>query len=515
MASQSTICGVDLGTTNSLVAYVGPAGRPVSIANFTGDVLTPSMVFIEGNSCVVGEQAKRAGQDAPDQFAECFKRFMGEDWYPELIGGNKYRPEVLSSLVLKRLKMEAQRHLGRSTTAVVTVPAYFDECRRRATKNACAIARWEVVDLINEPTAAAIAYAHRQDQGERRGVSATCVQARERIMVYDLGGGTFDTTVLEIAHVREYRTLATEGEVRLGGQDWDEWLRQYLADQFKAKTAVDPLASPRGAFEFLQMARSTKHFLTMRKSVSTPAIFQGRRALLEVSLDAFEKGTAPLLRRSRETSEMVLEQAKLRWKEIDAVLMIGGSTRMPMVAKMLRSLTGKEPRSDVSADEAVAHGAAVYAHLLGQPGSPKVINVNSHTYRLGCMRHGKSHAHPLIPKNSPLPMENAMTIPVTHAGIDNIRVKIFEGESDDPNLCYPIGRVKIGGLAKDPTKRWLVSLSLRCLEDGKISVGAAVKDPSQPDRILKKAEATLDPQHGMSAEEVLQARRFVDSLGMG
>src|SRR5205814_979086 len=152
------------------------------------------------------------------------------------IDGKQFRPEVLSALILKRLQAEASRHLGEARQAVITVPAYFDECRRRATKNAGTIAGWDVIDLINEPTAAAIAYAHRA------GLSGQLNGTSERILVYDLGGGTFDTTVLEVSHGREYRTLATEGEVRLGGQDWDEWLRRYLAEQFKAKAGVDPLA---------------------------------------------------------------------------------------------------------------------------------------------------------------------------------------------------------------------------------------------------------------------------------
>lgn len=509
MAKQPATFGIDLGTTNSLVAYVDPAGRPLSIANFTGEILTPSMVYLEGNSFVVGEQAKRAGQEAPERFAECFKRSMGEDWFPQPIDGKKYRPEVLSALILKRLQAEASRVHGEARRAVITVPAYFDESRRRATKNAGTIAGWDVIDLINEPTAAAIAYAHRAD------TTGADRPASEKILVYDLGGGTFDTTVLEVKQGREYRTLATEGEVRLGGQDWDEWLRQYLADQFKKKAGADPLSSPRGAFEFLQMARSAKHHLSQRQKVSTPAMFQGKRALLEIDLETFEKGTAHLLRRSKDTTEVVLEEAKLRWSDIDAVLMIGGSTRMPMVERMLHGLTGKPPRRDLSADEGVAHGAAVYANLLGKPDGPKVVNVNSHSYRLACVRQGKSFAQPMIPRNTPLPKQSTITIPTTRAGIDTVFVNILEGESEDTDLCYHIGRVRIDGLPSDPSKRWLVSLALKCLEDGKISVSAAVKDPEKPKEILRQASATLESQHGMKADEIAQAQRFVSSLEMG
>ena len=211
--------GVDLGTTNSVVAYVDHAGIPTTVVNFEGDVLTPSKLFIEGEHVVAGREAVKAGGRQADKYAESFKRYMGEDHHPPQVDGRDWRPEMLSALLLRRLRQDTERQLGRVDGAVITVPAFFDESRRRATSAAAEIAGWTVIDLINEPTAAALAYAHRA------GRSANGKAPDENLLVFDLGGGTMDATLLRIAHGEEYRTIATDGEVQLGGIDWDRRLR--------------------------------------------------------------------------------------------------------------------------------------------------------------------------------------------------------------------------------------------------------------------------------------------------
>ena len=368
------------------------------------------------------------------------------------------------------------------------------------------IAGWEVVDLINEPTAAAIAYAHSQaPDGSRK--------TKERILIYDLGGGTFDTTVLEVDQTREYRTLATEGEVQLGGHDWDRWLADRFADQFRSKTGIDPRGTEKGPLHFLDLARSAKHQLSFRSSVSLPCSFQGSRALLEIDMATFEQGTSHLLARSRQTTEMVLESACLRWTDLDRVLLIGGSTRMPMVTRMIEQLSGKKPETLLSPDEAVAHGAAVYAHLKDAPTGPRVVNVNSHSYRVLCFdKNRRSVAHPLVPKNSSLPYEGSITVPTSRAGIPEIFVKVTEGESEDPELCLPIGRIHIRDLPSDAGKHWRVAVTLRCVADGKLTVSARVHEPTKPFALVKEAAAELESLHGMSTDEVTLARRELDSL---
>lgn len=513
MASGPPVVGIDLGTTNSLVAYVDHTGRPTTVQNFEGDLLTPSKVLVEGNAAVVGREAWKAASMHPTQFAECFKRYMGEVYYPQDVDGWKWRPEMLSALVLKRLKNDAARFLGSVEQTVITVPAYFDDCRRRATKNAGVIAGWNVKDIINEPTAAAIAYAHKAGQ------IGSSSNETERLLVYDLGGGTFDTTILEVRGGREYRTIATEGEVRLGGHDWDERLCHYFAEQFKTKTGCDPLAEPhkrQGLIEFAQFAVTAKHALSVRKATEVPAMFQGHRTKLEVTRDVFEQLSADLLERTKTTTELVLEEAKMKWTDVHRVLLIGGSTRMPMVSRMLESMTGKKPDGTMSPDEAVAHGAAVYAHLHGSPNGARVINVNSHSYCVICRnRENKRVAFPLIPKNSPLPKQKSRLFPAPKAGMDTLTVRVCEGESEDPELCYMIGKVQVDGLPRDASKRWVIAVTLECHEDGNIGVSASVRDPEALDRVVQSVNATLVPSHGMSSAEIEQARHVLDKFELG
>ena len=256
--------GVDLGTTNSVVAYVDHAGIPTTVVNFEGDVLTPSKLFIEGEHVVAGREAVKAGGRQADKYAESFKRYMGEDRYPPQVDGRDWRPEVLSALLLRRLRQDTERQLGRVDGAVITVPAFFDESRRRATSAAAEIAGWTVIDLINEPTAAALAYAHRA------GRSANGKAPDENLLVFDLGGGTMDATLLRIAHGEEYRTIATDGEVQLGGIDWDRRLRDHLAEQFRDRTGVDPLAEDEGVLAFSRFAEEAKLTLSRRLVARVP-----------------------------------------------------------------------------------------------------------------------------------------------------------------------------------------------------------------------------------------------------
>lgn len=504
MSAEPPVVGIDLGTTNSLVAYVDPTGRPTCLPNFEGDVLTPSAVLIDEDVVIVGREARKGAPSAPGRYAECFKRFMGEDNFPNKVAGRFWRPELLSALVLRRLRNDVERKFGAAGGAVITVPAYFDECRRRATQDAGAVAGWRVADIINEPTAAAIAYAHAAGRLGKDG-------GRERVLVYDLGGGTFDTTVLEVAAGREYRTVATEGEVRLGGHDWDERLADDLAQQFQKKTGHDPRETAAGRVEFLLLAQKIKHTLSQKEKASAPCLFQGERALLEVTRQRFEALTADLLERSRETVEMVREQAKLRWEEIDKVLLTGGSTRMPMVGRMLEELTGKAPDRSLSADEAVAQGAAVYARLRGTPGAPRVVNVNAHSYRVICRnRQDQRVAIPLVPKNSPLPKSGTRLIPLQKPGQTAASIVVCEGESEGPDLCTTVGKVSITDLPKDASKRWVVAIRLTCRDDGNVEVDASARDPAAVDTVVRRVTATLEPEHGMTEAEVAEARRELE-----
>lgn len=508
MSTPPPVIGIDLGTTTCAVSYVDHAQRPTTLVNFEGQLTTPSALLVEGQQVVVGEEAQRAAISHPAGYVECFKRHMGEDLFPDLIDGRSFRPEFLSALMLARLKKDVSRTLGDVTRAVITVPAYFDEARRRATRDAGEIAGLDVIDILNEPTAAAICYAHRTDQLGHPGERAV-----ERLLVYDLGGGTFDTTILEIERGQEYRTVATEGEVRLGGYDWDTRLRDALARQFREKTGVDPLESPYGRVEFMRLAQDTKHSLTLRSKVSKPCSFEGKREVLEATQADFERMTADLLDRSRQTTEMLLSDTGLSWSQIDTVLLAGGSTRMPMVSRMLASLTGKPPVDSISRDESVSHGAGIYASLLTANSNIRVVNVNAHSLRiLGINRQGARVADLLIPKNSALPAQKIKVYPVASAGQTSISVNVLEGESDDPRICEEIGTVRVDDLPVIAGKRVKVAVQLRYREDGRVHVAASARNPENLSEEIKKVRATLEPKHGMSRHEIRKAQRELSTF---
>src|SRR5262249_50114492 len=349
----NTVVGIDLGTTYSVVAHLDAHGRPISIPNSAGDLLTASVILFEESGPVVGKEAVLAAAMEPEKIAECVKRDMGSRAYRKKINGEVLPPEVISSIILKSLKADAERKLGPVRKAVITVPAYFDEPRRQATIDAGRLAGLDVLDIINEPTAAAITYGYQLgflDRGGRTGGKPL------RVLVYDLGGGTFDVTIVEIQGT-SFKALATDGDVSLGGKDWDEKLVDIAAEAFIHEHREDPRANPASAQDLWFAAETAKKTLSERPKATIYVNHLGTRAKVEVTRQQFDEATAHLLGRTRTTTEIVVRQAAMTWANIDKVLLVGGSTRMPMVVRMLEELTGKPPERSVSPDEAVAHGA--------------------------------------------------------------------------------------------------------------------------------------------------------------
>src|SRR5688572_23341699 len=251
--------GIDLGTTYSAVAYLDDLGRPQTLANAEGDKITPSVVFLEGSNVVVGKEALKAIATDAESIAECAKRDLGHRMYHKVLGGRQYPPEALQAFVLNKLRVDAKRQIGDFAKVVVTVPAYFDEVRRKATQDAGYMAGFEVMDIINEPTAAAVAFGFQQGflkQGSDGG-------GGKRVLVYDLGGGTFDVTVMEIGG-REFVTLATDGDVQLGGRDWDQRLVDFVAEEFIRKFGLDPREDPNTAGRLWRECEDAKRTLSAR-----------------------------------------------------------------------------------------------------------------------------------------------------------------------------------------------------------------------------------------------------------
>ncbi len=480
--TPTRVVGIDLGTTFSVVACVDEAGKPRTLRNSEGDLLTPSVVYFSDEGPVVGRRAADAAATFPDKVADLAKRDMGRPVYRKPVNGEMIRPEVVSSVVLKRLRDDAERLLGPVDKAVVTVPAYFDEPRRQATAVAAQMAGIGVLDLMNEPTAAAIAYGYQQGLIDR---DAKPTGAKPlQVLVFDLGGGTFDVSIVCL-ETNNFRVVATDGDVYLGGKDWDERLADLLAEKCLAQCGVDPRSTPRDRAALMLAAEAAKRALTEQAEAFAAVRAGSHRVDLPVSRAEFEDATAALLYRTRATAQIVAQQAELTWDDIDRVLLVGGSTRMPQVAAMLEHLTGQAPDRTLAPDEAVAHGAALYADLLlrrtGQGGGSaggadfNVANVNSHSLGIAAITpQNRKVNRILIKKNSPLPTQLRMRFR-TH--LDNqrtISIRVLEGENDDVDACSSVGEAVVRDLPQGLPAGTPVEVQYRYSADGRLEVRAEV-----------------------------------------
>jgi molecular chaperone DnaK len=500
--------GIDLGTTFSVLARIDGHGRPVTVVNAEGDRLTPSDVLFDGDEVVVGKEAQKALATEADHVAECSKRDVGRPLYHKTIDGRQYPPPVIEAFVLNKLRTDAARQIGEFGRAVITVPAYFDETRRKATQDAGYIAGFEVLDIINEPTAAAVAFGFERGYLDPRGSSL----GPQHLLVYDLGGGTFDVTVVQIRGT-EFNALSTDGDVRLGGYDWDLRLVGLVAERFAAEKGLDPRDDPVSAGRLWLACEDAKRTLSARQKAAVTCDCRGTTARIEIARPQFDEATADLLDRTRFTTVQALRAAGLDWADLDRVLLVGGSTRMPMVREMLRQLSGKEPDDSVAADEAVAHGAALHASLVlgrqqGQPPRFKVRNVNSHS--LGVVgidpKTQRRRNGILIPRNTPLPATSQRVFHTTKAGQRSIGVEIVEGESASPDDCSPIGRCSIRDLPADLPQRSPVEIRFRYETNGRLGVRVALPG-AQREAALEIARAG-----GMAKDELDRWRQRVSGL---
>jgi len=464
--------GIDLGTTYSAIAFVDETGRPVTLVNAEGDLITPSLVLLEEGQAIVGKEALKAIATEAELVAQCAKRDLGSRLFHRAIQGRSFPPEALQAFILKKLRDDATRRLGPFSKVVITVPAYFDEVRRKATQDAGYMAGLEVLDIINEPTAAAI--AHGFLKGLLRSDSGT--DQRLKIMVYDLGGGTFDVTIMEIRG-HDFHTLATDGDVKLGGQDWDQRLVDYVAQQFIAAHQLDPREDPNTAGHLWRECEDAKRTLSARSSVSISCDYRGHALRVKVTREQFEEMTQDLLTRTQFTTKQVLAVAGLTWNDLDQVLLVGGSTRMPMVAAMLKQLSGKDPDGSVAVDEAVAHGAALHAEILlakarGEKPSFVVTNVNSHSLGVVAtdLKSGRLRNSILIPRNTPLPVSAKRVFRTHKEGQKSILVQIVEGESPSPDACTPLGKCVVRNLPANLPAKTPIEVRFSYQENGRLTV---------------------------------------------
>jgi molecular chaperone DnaK len=488
--------GIDLGTSVSAIAHLDASGRAVTLANSVGDLLTPSAILIDQTDVIIGKDALRGAAMNPAAYADAFKRDLGRAHAMRRIVGHDVPPEVFSALLLAHLKDLAEHSLGLVRQAVIGVPAHFDESRRMITEEAGKLAGLEVLDIINEPAAAAIAYAHARgawDPARRDAASS-----RQRLLVFDLGGGKLDATLLEL-EANELRMIATDGDLALGGIDFDQRLAEHLAREFQAEHRYDPRSEPRDLFQLRVDAHEAKHALSARSKTTVVCRYGGRQSSVQITREKFEQLTEELLKRAEAAVSQVIVEAGLKWHEVDRVLLVGGSSRMPMIAQMLRRVTGKDPDRSLSPDEAVAHGAALYAGMLSRNSMLTrchVVNVNAHS--LGAVvldpKSKQFRNIALIPKNTTLPHRATRNFKTAKADQRTVKVSIVEGDADRPEACIPLGECVIRNLPPGLPKGTPIQVEYGYESNGRIAVTASIPQVQQAAQveIVRAARCTSD-----------------------
>lgn len=454
--------GIDLGTSSSAIATLDAEGEPQILMNAAGALITPSVVVMsDEGQVIVGPTADWMYSADPEKVITGIKRQMGNPEYTKSIAGRQLNAEFFSALILMKLKQDAEVQLGGPiANCVITVPYYFNDPCRRATQNAGAIAGLNVVDILNEPTAATLAYAWNQGVLGR----ADLAQNEKTMLVYDLGGGTFDVTVVKYSPT-SFQVLATDGDTFLGGLDWTRRLVNHVAEQFRNHFRLDPRDDGRARLALTEECDDVKRQLSVEDEWLLEFVHRDKTLKALITRQEFEKLTADLLQRTRDTTEFVLDSVDIDPRSLDEVVLIGGSTYMPAVQSMLEGMLGRKPVQILDPQLAVAQGAAIHAAILEtretggsgslspgvlkRLGSISSIDVNAHSLGIEITDpadKARKLNHIMIPRNTPLPVEFRQRFVTNTANPSGILVRLLEGETKEAAGCTFIGDFRISGL---------------------------------------------------------------------
>ncbi|NEW05172.1 molecular chaperone DnaK [Paenibacillus sp. SYP-B3998] len=492
---MSKVIGIDLGTTNSCVAVM-EGGEAVVIPNPEGNRTTPSVVgFKKDGERVVGETAKRQAITNPDKTISSIKRYIGTN-HKENIDGKDYTPQEISAIILQKLKSDAEAYLGQSVTqAVITVPAYFNDSQRQATKDAGKIAGLEVLRIVNEPTAAALAYGLEKTEDQT-------------ILVYDLGGGTFDVSILELGD-GFFEVKATSGDNRLGGDDFDQVVIDYLVAEFKKEQGID-LSKDKAAVQRLKDAaekakKELSGVLTTTVSLPFITVADGVPQHLELNLTRakFEEISAALVERTLGPTRQALSDSGLSTSQIDKVVLVGGSTRIPAVVEAIKKLTGKDPHKGVNPDEVVALGAAVQAGVL--TGEVKdVVLLDVTPLSLGIETAGGVFTK-MIDRNTTIPTTKAQVYSTYADNQTSVEIHVLQGERSMANGNKTLGRFMLGDIPPAPRGIPQIEVSFDIDANGIVNVSALDKGTGKSQKI------TITSSSGLSDAEVEQMMRDAEA----
>lgn len=476
------VIGIDLGTTNSCVAVL-EGGSPVVIANAEGSRTTPSVVgFTKGGERLVGETAKRQAITNPERTISSIKRHMGSDYKVE-IDGKKYTPQDISAMILGKLKADAEAYLGEKVTeAVITVPAYFTDSQKQATKDAGKIAGLDVKRIINEPTAASLAYGLDKEMGHHK------------ILVYDLGGGTFDVSILELGD-GVFEVLATNGDNKLGGDDFDEIVMNYMADTFGKENGID-LRKDRMALQRLrEAAEKAKKELSSAQStnINLPFITVSDAGPLHMNMDLtrakFDQLTAHLVQKTIEPMKKAMKDAGVTNSDIEKVILVGGSTRTPAVQEAVKNITGKEPFKGINPDECVAIGAAIQAGVLtGEVHDVLLLDVTPLSLSIETLG---GVATRLIERNTTIPTKKSQIFSTAADNQTAVDIHVLQGERDMAAGNITLGRFQLSGIPPAPRGVPQIEVTFDIDANGIVNVSAKDMGTGKEQRITITSSTKL------------------------